>query len=100
MLYYRSLRNNRTNSKKKSKDGEEEDKKEEKQEVVIEKEVELTPMEILVKAAKIMNPRQFELPREMKVPFNFPGTEKGNINSYKKESYYLWLRPLFTMLKI
>jgi hypothetical protein len=34
-------------------------------------------MEALVKAARIMNPRQFELPREMKIPCLFPGTEKG-----------------------
>ncbi|CAG9791661.1 unnamed protein product [Diatraea saccharalis] len=70
----RSLRNSRANSaKKKSKEDEEEDKKE------IE---ELTPMEILVKAARIMNPRQFELPREMRVPCLFPGTEKVSVDSW------------------
>ncbi|KAL0867478.1 hypothetical protein ABMA27_008264 [Loxostege sticticalis] len=70
----RSLRNSRANStKKKSKDEEEEEKKKE------EPEKELTPMEILVRAARIMNPRQFELPNEMKIPCIFPGTEKeGN----------------------
>lgn len=36
-------------------------------------------MEILVKAAKVMNPKQFELPREMRIPCVFPGTEKGNV---------------------
>ncbi|XP_075983534.1 uncharacterized protein LOC142981473 [Anticarsia gemmatalis] len=82
----RSLRNNRSNSgKKKSKDEdddikmepEEKDKEKDKdKEKEKEKEKELTPMEILVKAAKIMNPRQFELPREMRIPCIFPGTEK------------------------
>ncbi|XP_052752130.1 PHD finger protein 12 [Galleria mellonella] len=65
----RSLRNNRTNStKKKVKEEDEEEKK--------EPEKELTPMEVLVKAAKIMNPKQFELPREMRIPCIFPGTDK------------------------
>ncbi|KAI5642217.1 PHD finger protein 12 MRG binding domain-containing protein [Phthorimaea operculella] len=64
----RSLRN------KKSKEVKEEDKHEKEKD--LEKEKELTPMEILVKAAKIMNPRQFELPREMRVPCPFPGTDK------------------------
>ncbi|CAB3256774.1 unnamed protein product [Arctia plantaginis] len=70
----RSLRNNRSNStKKRSKDEEDEIKKEPEEK---EKEKELSPMEILVKAAKIMNPRQFELPREMRIPCLFPGTDK------------------------
>ncbi|XP_063896394.1 PHD finger protein 12 isoform X2 [Helicoverpa armigera] len=63
-----SLRNRTNSAKKKSKDEEEEVKK--------EPEKELTPMEILVKAAKIMNPTQFELPREMRIPCIFPGTDK------------------------
>ncbi|XP_045517160.1 PHD finger protein 12 [Pieris brassicae] len=66
----RNLRNNRTNSKK-SKDEREEVEEEKK-----EPEKELTPMEILVKAARVMNPRQFDLPPEMKQPFPFPGTDK------------------------
>ncbi|XP_038217535.1 PHD finger protein 12 [Zerene cesonia] len=66
----RPLRSNRNS--KKSKD-EKEDTEEEKKE---QEEKELSPMEILVKAAKIMNPKQFDLPREMKVPFLFPGTDK------------------------
>ncbi|CAH2051599.1 unnamed protein product, partial [Iphiclides podalirius] len=67
----RLLRNSRANSstKKKGKeDGKETEEEEEKKE--------LTPMEILVKAAKVMNPKQFELPREMRIPCIFPGTEK------------------------
>ncbi|KAJ0172882.1 hypothetical protein K1T71_011058 [Dendrolimus kikuchii] len=61
----RSLRNS---TKKTSRDGEEE--------IKMEIEKELSPMEILVKAAKIMNPKQFELPREMQIPCPFPGTDK------------------------
>nr|XP_029719204.1 PHD finger protein 12-like [Aedes albopictus] len=36
----------------------------------------LTPFDQLIRAARILNPRQFELPREMNVHFPFPGTEK------------------------
>lgn len=35
-------------------------------------------MDVLVKAASLMNPKQFELPRNMSVPCLFPGTDKGN----------------------
>jgi hypothetical protein len=35
------------------------------------------PMDVLVKAASAMNPKQFELPREMGVSIPFPGTDKG-----------------------
>ncbi|CAG4933882.1 unnamed protein product [Colias eurytheme] len=66
----RPLRSNRNS--KKSKDEKEETEEEKKE----QEEKELSPMEILVKAAKIMNPKQFDLPREMKVPFLFPGTDK------------------------
>ncbi|XP_058821090.1 PHD finger protein 12 [Topomyia yanbarensis] len=38
--------------------------------------VDLTPMDQLIRAARILNPRQFELPREMNSHFPFPGTEK------------------------
>ncbi|CAK1590615.1 unnamed protein product [Parnassius mnemosyne] len=67
----RSLRNSRANSltKKKNNEGSKEPEEEEEKK-------ELTPMEILVKAAKVMNPKQFELPREMRIPCIFPGTEK------------------------
>lgn len=49
---------------------------------------ELSPMEILVKAAKVMNPKQFELPREMKIPCNFPGTEKGTLLLYLRSCQF------------
>ncbi|CAK1541431.1 unnamed protein product [Leptosia nina] len=64
----RSLRN-RANSKK-SKDELEENEEE------VKNDKDLTPMEILVKAARVMNPKQFDLPQEMKQPFLFPGTDK------------------------
>jgi hypothetical protein len=35
------------------------------------------PMDVLVKAASAMNPKQFELPREMGMSIPFPGTDKG-----------------------
>lgn len=34
-------------------------------------------LEILVKAASMLNPRQFELPKNMSLPCIFPGTDKG-----------------------
>ncbi|XP_063628671.1 PHD finger protein 12 [Cydia splendana] len=73
----RSLRN-RSNSTKKTEEDEKDKEKDSKEKEKEDKE--LTPMEILVKAAKVMNPRQFELPREMRVPCPFPGTEKENGN--------------------
>lgn len=38
-----------------------------------------TPLDELIKAASLMNPRQFELPREMSFYFNFPGTDKSKL---------------------
>lgn len=35
------------------------------------------PMDVLVKVASAMNPKQFELPREMGMSIPFPGTDKG-----------------------
>ncbi|PSN43758.1 hypothetical protein C0J52_06410 [Blattella germanica] len=35
------------------------------------------PLDILVKAATCMNPKQFELPKEMSMSIPFPGTDKG-----------------------
>ncbi|KAG8227865.1 hypothetical protein J437_LFUL008658 [Ladona fulva] len=35
------------------------------------------PLQILAKAASMMNPKQFELPREMMINVPFPGTDKG-----------------------
>ncbi|KAG7303419.1 hypothetical protein JYU34_011935 [Plutella xylostella] len=68
----RSLRN--SSAKKKAKEEVEEEKPQEKAKP--EEQRELTPMEVLVKAARIMNPKQFELPREMRIPCPFPGTDK------------------------
>lgn len=78
---YRSLRNSRANSstKKKSKEDSNEPEEDEEKEKKEQEKKELTPMEILVNAAKVMNPKQFELPREMRIPCNFPGTEKGTV---------------------
>lgn len=36
-----------------------------------------TALDELVKAASLMNPKQFELPRELSFYFNFPGTDKS-----------------------
>lgn len=36
----------------------------------------LSPLDQLIRAARILNPRQFELPREINSHFPFPGTEK------------------------
>ena len=39
--------------------------------------LETNPMDVLVKAASALNPKQFELPREMGMSIPFPGTDKG-----------------------
>lgn len=39
-----------------------------------------TPLDELIRAATIMNPRQFELPREMEIYDQFPGTDKSITN--------------------
>jgi len=39
--------------------------------------LETNPMDVLVKAASSLNPKQFELPREMGMSIPFPGTDKG-----------------------
>ena len=36
----------------------------------------------LVRAASLMNPKQFELPRELSQPLPFPGTDRGNFNLF------------------
>ncbi|XP_068086806.1 PHD finger protein 12 [Anabrus simplex] len=37
----------------------------------------VTSLELLVKAASMMNPKQFELPRELSMSLPFPGTDKN-----------------------
>lgn len=36
-----------------------------------------TPLDELIKAASILNPKQFELPRELEIHSQFPGNDKG-----------------------
>lgn len=38
-----------------------------------------TSLDELIRAASIMNPRQFELPREMEIYDQFPGTDKSEL---------------------
>lgn len=38
----------------------------------------VNPFDVLIQAASILNPRQFELPREMNIFPQFPGDEKSN----------------------
>lgn len=42
------------------------------------KKPKINSMNVLVKAASLLNPKQFELPRNMSTPCLFPGTDKGN----------------------
>lgn len=48
------------------------------------KKIKLSPMDMLVEAAKSINPRQFELPKEMARPCIFPGTDKIETCSKKR----------------
>lgn len=43
-----------------------------------------TPLDELIRAATIMNPRQFELPREMEIYDQFPGTDKSKQINVKR----------------
>ncbi|XP_072934769.1 uncharacterized protein [Epargyreus clarus] len=56
---------------KDKKEGEDDSKKQQEAEPK-----EVNPIEVAVKTAKAMNPKQFELPKEMQIPIIFPGTEK------------------------
>lgn len=38
-----------------------------------------TPLDELIKAASILNPRQFELPRELEIHTQFPGNDKSKL---------------------
>ncbi|XP_045468842.1 PHD finger protein 12 [Harmonia axyridis] len=42
-----------------------------------------SPMDILIEAASSMNPKQFELPHNMSVPCDFPGTDKDILDIRK-----------------
>ncbi|XP_059222604.1 PHD finger protein 12 isoform X1 [Stomoxys calcitrans] len=51
-----------------------------------------TPLDELIKAASILNPKQFELPRELEIHTQFPGNDKiepirNNGNNHKKPNY-------------
>lgn len=41
-----------------------------------------TSLDQLIYAASIMNPKQFELPREMNIYPKFPGDDKGNFSGF------------------
>ncbi|XP_049535294.1 PHD finger protein 12 [Anopheles darlingi] len=41
-----------------------------------------TPLDYLIRAAKILNPKQFELPSDYEVNFPFPGTEKPEYGKF------------------
>lgn len=41
-----------------------------------------SPFDELIRAATILNPRQFELPRELNIYPQFPGDEKGKIQTF------------------
>lgn len=45
----------------------------------------LTPLDELIKAASVLNPKQFELPREMNIYPQFPGNDKSKLfmNDYQ-----------------
>ncbi|XP_072931408.1 PHD finger protein 12-like isoform X2 [Epargyreus clarus] len=55
-----------------------------------EADKELSPMDLLVKAAKVMNPKQFDIPQEMKIPVTFPGTEKDKRSNPRQSSVDAW----------
>lgn len=60
-----------------SKDVEKTDKTVEEVKETEEESKVTTPLDELIKAATIMNPRVFELPREMEIFSQFPGEDKS-----------------------
>ncbi|XP_058059951.1 PHD finger protein 12 [Anopheles bellator] len=45
-----------------------------------------TPLDHLIRAAKILNPKQFELPPDMEVNFSFPGMDKADYGKFGKRA--------------
>ncbi|CAD6216420.1 GSCOCG00004578001-RA-CDS [Cotesia congregata] len=43
-----------------------------------------SPLEVLALAASLVNPREFELPRELRLPITFPGTDKVDVVAGKR----------------
>ena len=41
-------------------------------------------LEVLALAASLVNPREFELPRELRLPITFPGTDKVDATTGKR----------------
>lgn len=47
-----------------------------------------SPFDELILAATILNPRQFELPRELNIYPQFPGDEKGKIHTFQAQVFH------------
>jgi hypothetical protein len=45
-------------------------------------------LEVLAFAASLVNPREFNLPRELQLPITFPGTDKIDPVSYKRGKHH------------
>ena len=43
-----------------------------------------TALEVLAFAASLVNPREFDLPRELQLPITFPGTDKADLVPNKR----------------
>lgn len=71
----RQARNKRSNSSSSSQGSSEKPKK-----------AKLNSLEVLVKAASMLNPKQFELPKNLSLPCVFPGTDKGNLEFFFRPS--------------
>lgn len=61
-------RNKRSNSSTSSKDSSSSKSKKAK----------MSSLDLLINAASMLNPKQFELPKNLTIPCIFPGTDKGN----------------------
>ncbi|XP_008555737.1 PHD finger protein 12 [Microplitis demolitor] len=46
-----------------------------------------SPLEVLALAASLVNPREFELPRELRLPITFPGTDKVDVLPGKRSKH-------------
>lgn len=48
---------------------------------ILNKKHKPNPLEVLVQAASVLNPKQFELPKALTMPLPFPGTDKSKYKS-------------------
>lgn len=57
-----------------------------KQDANEEKKTKKSALEVLAIAASLLNPKEFELPKELQLSINFPGSDKISVTNRKGKS--------------